>query len=91
VNKYAKNIIKRLLKGEDYRIEVITLINAEFLQFAIEYFKKIVDAKLKSEDITIEWYKKEFLDPSLPTREIAINAGLNKRQFNNCLMLPQKK
>ncbi len=79
----AKNIIKRLLKGEDYRIEVITLINAEFLQFAIEYFKKIVDAKLKSEDITIEWYKKEFLDPSLPTREIAINAGLNKKTIHN--------
>ncbi len=26
-----KNIIKKLLKGDDYRIEIITLINAEFL------------------------------------------------------------
>lgn len=47
----AKNIIKKLLKGEDYRIEVVTLINAEFLQFAIDFFKHIVDAKLKSKDI----------------------------------------
>jgi len=30
-----KNIIKRLIKGEDYRIEVVALINAEFLQFSI--------------------------------------------------------
>lgn len=25
----AKNIIRKLLKGDDYRIEVVTLINAE--------------------------------------------------------------
>jgi len=56
----AKNIIKKLLKGEDYRIEVVTLINAEFLQFAIDFFKHIVDAKLKSKDITVDWYKKAF-------------------------------
>ena len=40
----AKNIIRKLLKGEDYRIEVVTLINAEFLQFAIDFFKRIIDA-----------------------------------------------
>lgn len=79
----AKNIIRKLLKGEDYRIEVVTLINAEFLQFAIEFFKKIIDAKLKSEDISIDWYKKEFLDPSLPAKEIAINSGLNKKTIHN--------
>ena len=40
----AKNIIKKLLKGEDYRIEVVSLINAEFLQFSIDFFKKINDS-----------------------------------------------
>lgn len=75
----AKNIIKKLLKGEDYRIEVVTLINAEFLQFAIDFFKHIVDAKLKSKDITVDWYKKAFLNPNLPAKEIAINSGLNKK------------
>jgi hypothetical protein len=79
----AKNIIKKLLKGEDYRIEVVTLINAEFLQFAIDFFKRIVDAKLKSKNITVDWYKKEFLNPSLPARDIAINAGLNKKTIHN--------
>jgi hypothetical protein len=79
----AKNIIKKLLRGEDYRIEVVTLINAEFLQFAIDFFKKIVDAKLKNKNITIDWYKKGFLNPNLPTRDIAINAGLNKKTIHN--------
>jgi hypothetical protein len=79
----AKNIIRKLLKGEDYRIEIVTLINAEFLQFAIDFFKRIVDAKLKSKNITVDWYKKEFLNPSMPARDIAINAGLNKKTIHN--------
>ncbi len=79
----AINIINKLLKGDDYRIEVVTLINAEFLQFAIGFFKKVIDAKLKSNDITVDWYKKEFLDPGLPAREIAINSGLNEKTIHN--------
>lgn len=87
----AKNIIKKLLKGEDYRIEVVTLINAEFLQFAIDFFKKIVEAKLKNQNITVDWYKKEFLNPSLPAREIAINAGLNKKTIHNMFNSSKKE
>lgn len=79
----AKNIIRKLLKGEDYRIEVVTLINAEFLQFAIDFFKKIVDAKLKNKGLTVDWYKKEFLNPNLPVRDIAINSGLNEKTIHN--------
>lgn len=79
----AKSIIKKLLKGKDYRVEVVTLINSEFLQFAVNFFKKIVDAKLKSKDITIDWYKKAFLSPKLSARDIAINSGLNKKTIHN--------
>lgn len=79
----AKNIIRKLLRGEDYRIEVVTLINAEFLQFAIDFFKKIVDAKLKNNGITVDWYKKEFLNPNLSAKDIAINSGLNKKTIHN--------
>ena len=79
----AKNIIRKLLKGEDYRIEVVTLINAEFLQFAIDFFKKIVEAKLRSKSITSDWYKEAFLNPKLTTSEIAINSGLNKKTIHN--------
>jgi hypothetical protein len=79
----AKNIIRKLLKGEDYRIEVVTLINAEFLQFTIDFFKQIVDAKLQSKNITVDWYKAAFLNSKLPAKEIAINSGLNKKTIHN--------
>jgi len=79
----AKGIIEKLMKGEDYRVEVIALINAQFLQYTIEFFKKVVDAKLKNKNITVDWYKKEFINDSLPSDEIAINAGLNKKTISN--------
>jgi len=69
----AKNIIKKLMNGEDYRIEIVTLINAEFLQYTIDFFKRIIDAKLKNNGITADWYKKEFLNENLSAEEIAIN------------------
>ncbi len=87
----VKNIIKKLLKGEDYRIEVVTLINAEFLQFAIDFFKKIVDAKFKNTNITVDWYKNEFLNPKLPARDIAINSGLNKKTIHNMFNSSKKE
>ena len=79
----VRDIITKLLKGEDYRIEVVNLINAEFLQYTVNFFKKIVDAKLSSKDITIDWYKKYFLDNSLTSEEIAIHSGLNKKTISN--------
>ena len=79
----TKNIIKRLLEGKDYRIEVVALINAEFLQFAIEFFKKVAQAKFDSVEIDGDWYKNTFLSNSLPSDEIAINSGLNKKTITN--------
>jgi len=79
----AQNIIRKLFNGKDYRIEIVTLLNAEFLQFAIDFFKKIVDAKLKNQSITPDWYKQTFLNSKLPPKEIAINSGLNKKTIHN--------
>jgi len=81
--KVTKNIIVKLVKGQDYRIEIVTLINAAFLQYAIDFFKRVVDAKLKNEKITTDWYKKEFLNPDLSSNEIAIHSGLNKKTIMN--------
>lgn len=78
-----QRIIVRLLKGQDYRIEIVTLINAEFLQYAIDFFKRIVEAKLKSQSITPDWYKAEFLNPNLPPDELIINSGLNRKTISN--------
>ncbi len=59
------------------------MINAEFLQYAIDFFKQVIDAKLKNQDISIDWYKKEFLNPKLSSEAIAINSGLNKKTITN--------
>ncbi|GAB4459179.1 MAG: hypothetical protein Fur0028_12930 [Bacteroidales bacterium] len=82
-DQVIKNIIRKLINGQDYRIEVVTLINAEFLQYAIDFFKQVIDAKLKNQDISIDWYKKEFLNPKLSSEAIAINSGLNKKTITN--------
>ena len=82
-DQIVKNIITRLIKSQDYRIEIVNLINAEFLQFAVDFFKKIVLAKLENQDVTIDWYKKAFMDDSLPSDDIAINSGLNKKTISN--------
>lgn len=79
----AKNIIKKLMNGADYRIEIVTLINAEFLQYTIDFFKKIINAKLKNKNITVDWYKKEFLNANLPAEDIAIHSGLNRKTISN--------
>ncbi len=82
-DQIIKNIITRVVKSEDYRIEIVNLINAEFLQFSIDFFKKVVNAKLNSEDITIDWYKQHFMAATLPSDDIAINAGLNMKTISN--------
>ena len=78
-----KEIVMRVIKSQDYRIEIVNLINAEFLQFAIDFFKKIVTAKLNAQTITIEWYKQAFMSRNLSSDEIAINSGLNKKTISN--------
>lgn len=82
-DQIAKNIIRKLLRGEDYRVEIVTLINAEFLQFAIGFFKKVVDAKLNNREVTSDWYKETFLNPKLSKEEIAIHSGLNMKTIGN--------
>lgn len=79
----TQRIITKLIKGQDYRIEIVTLIDAEFLQYVIDFFKRIVDAKLKNQNVTLDWYKKELLDPNLSPDDIAINSGLNKKTISN--------
>jgi hypothetical protein len=82
-NEVTKKIISKLIKGQDYRMEVVSIINAEFLQFAIDFFKQVVEAKLRAGSITTDWYKSAFLDKNLPPDEIAINSGLNKKTIHN--------
>lgn len=78
------NTVEKLLKGEDYREEVVNAINAEFFDFAIAFFKEIVKAKLDSTEISLEWYKTYFINNSeFDPAESAIFAGMNKKTITN--------
>ena len=84
-----KKIIRRLLASEDYRVEIVKLIDDDFLQYVIKFFGRVVDAKLKDRPVTIDWYKEEFLNENLPKEEIAINSGLNLKTISNMLGVSQ--
>ncbi len=49
-----KNIIRKLLTGQDYRSEIVTLLDAEFLQFAVDFFKRVAWAKLENKNVTVD-------------------------------------
>jgi hypothetical protein len=77
----AKNIIQKLIKGQDYRIEIVTLINAEFLQYAIDFFNYKCEVKLmgrgnpESADAVIARDSKIFIADKL--------SDTNKRQLDS--------
>lgn len=76
--------VKKLLNGEDYRQEVVNDINVKFLDFTLEFFRKIVDAKINDEKITLDWYKKHFLsEENYKKDEIAVYSGMNLKTIHN--------
>lgn len=79
-----RNTVEKLIKGEDYREEVVNAINVEFLDFAVGFFKEIVNAKMESKSIDLNWYKKHFINyDNFASDEVAIYAGINKKTITN--------
>ncbi|MBR0431052.1 CfrBI family restriction endonuclease [Candidatus Saccharibacteria bacterium] len=79
-----KNTVNKLMKGEDYRDEVINAINAKFFDFTLSFFKKIVEAKMNDKLITLEWYRKYFITSDrFSPDEVAVFAGMNKKTITN--------
>jgi hypothetical protein len=80
----SKNIIRKLLTRLGYRSEVLTLIDAEFLQYVVDLFKRIVKAKLNKESITTDWYTEEFLSSnSLSNSEVSVYSGIDTATILN--------
>ncbi len=78
------NAVEKLLAGEDYRQEIINAINVEFLDFALEFFKQILNAKMNDKSINLAWYKKNFINnDEMKPDEVAIFAGMNKKTISN--------
>ena len=83
-NEVNKEIIRKLLHAEDYRIEVVSLIDAEFLTFAVDFFKNVHSHKMKFKNReTLDWYVESMLNEDLSKEEIAINSGLNMKTISN--------
>jgi len=78
-----KNIIKKVISNQDYRDEVLVIIDEIFLDYCISFFKQVVYAKIDTLGEKSDWYKKVFLNPDLPKEQIAINSGLNMKSITN--------
>ena len=76
--------VNKLLSGEDYRQEIVNEINVRFLDFTLEFFKEIVDAKLNDTPINLDWYKQHFLnDLNFGKEDIAVYSGMNLKTVTN--------
>jgi hypothetical protein len=79
----TEQIIRRLVAGEDYRQEVVTLIDLTFLEFLFAHIGGAQQSKLAFEGDEEDWYESEMLSASLDKVEVAINAGLNMKTISN--------
>ncbi len=82
-HQVTANIIKKLFKSEDYRIEIITLLDAAFFDFVIQFFKRVIEAKLQSDEITKDWYRARFLVEAQSKDDAAICSGMNMKTIQN--------
>ena len=90
--KFINNTVEKLINGQDYRREVVNDINVKFLDFTLEFFKKIVDAKLNLAVIDLDWYKKSFLNAENSQKdEIAIYSGMNLKTIHNICRTTNKE
>ena len=72
-----KQTVDKLISGKDYREEVINAINVEF-------FKKILSAKMEDTNINLDWYKNNFINnDEIKPDDVAIFAGMNKKTVSN--------
>ena len=83
-NSVAREIVERVLTGEDYRPVIVQLIDTEFLNYVLDFFRQIVDAKLDGQRITGDWYRERMLlRGDIPKEEVATRAGLNLKTIKN--------
>jgi hypothetical protein len=76
--------VENLINGLDYRKDVISSINVSFFDFCLDFFKKVLSAKLNSEAIDLSWYKSNFINDSLlSVDDLLNNSGLNRKTVTN--------
>lgn len=87
----AREIVEKVLLGEDYRPAILHLIDTQFLNRVVDFFKAVVDAKLSGNAITSDWYHTHMLSAELPKEEIAARSGLNLKTITNARHTQRKE
>lgn len=83
-NKIITSVVNKLLTGKNYRTDILNYINIQFLDFSIQFFKDILQAKLNNNDINLDWYKTTFItNNKLSNVDIVNNAGINLKTLTN--------
>lgn len=83
-SEIINSTVNKLLSGEDYRQEIVNEINVRFLDFTLEFFREIVNAKLNDKPINLDWYKLHFFNEiNFSKEEIAVYSGMNLKTITN--------
>lgn len=80
------HMIRCLIRdGENHREAVFREINRTFLDKAFAFFRDVVEAKLRGEDLgESDWYRSEMIErPDLPKDAVTMHAGLPNKTIKN--------
>ena len=80
------HMIRCLIRdGESHREAVFREINRTFLDAALAFFREVVEAKLRGEDLgEDDWYRSELIErPGLPKEAVAMHAGMPNKTVQN--------
>ena len=81
-----QHMIRCLIRdGESHREAVFREINRTFLDAALAFFREVVGAKLRGEDLgEDDWYRSELIErPGLPKEAVAMHAGMPNKTVQN--------
>ncbi|MGQ9901884.1 MAG: CfrBI family restriction endonuclease, partial [Fimbriimonadales bacterium] len=76
-------VVFRLLTKQGSHRDIVTeAIDTLFLQYAIDFFQRIVEAKINDKEISLDWYR-QFIESHTSKEEICTLAGLNLKTIQN--------
>ncbi len=81
--QYLRHSIELILLGRDHRYITNDEITKEFVSEAVTFFKKVVEAKLDSKSICMNWYKEAFIFNESDKNLLAAYGGLSVKTINN--------
>lgn len=76
-------VVFRLLTKQGSHREIVTgAIDTLFLQYSIDLFQRVVEAKINNKEISLDWYR-QLIESHTSKEEICTLAGLNLKTIQN--------